>query len=247
MGRTSFRKSLIIGLILLLFNTANITKTDNSEAFAADLSNNSPKSDLVSGATYSPVADESARKIRLPAYVGVIRRNAAAYGLDWRLVLAVMKQESQFKVNAVSPRGALGLMQVMPSTGEEVAARLGYNNLLHPHRNIKGGTYYLANMLRLFEWAPETDRLKLAVASYNAGPSRIYDAQDIAAYLGENPNSWQSVEKALPLLSKRYYTLHRSVWEGGIPRSGYFGKSRQTILYVRKVVENYEEYKLLLN
>lgn len=247
MGRRSYRKTIVISLLLVFFNSANITKTDYSEAFAAGLSSNSPNSVTISTPFPSPGANEGGRKVRLPIFVGVIRRNAAAYGLDWRLVLAVMKQESQFDVNAISPRGARGLMQVMPSTGVEVASRLGYDNLLHPHRNIKGGTYYLANLLRLFESAPDGDKLKLAIASYNAGPSRIYDAQDIAAYLGENPNSWQSVEKALPLLSKRYYTLHRSVWDGGIPRSGYFGKSRQTILYVHKVVENYEEYKLLLN
>jgi membrane-bound lytic murein transglycosylase F len=183
----------------------------------------------------------------LPKYAHSVQRNAEIYGLDWRLVMAVMSQESKFNSKAVSRRGAYGLMQVMPATGSEVAEKLGYDNLHHPHRNIRGGTFYLASLYDLFEGAPEPDRLRLCLAAYNAGPGRIYDAQELAAYLGENPLSWLSIEKALPLLSKRYYTLHQSVWDGGKPRSGYFGKSRQTILYVRNVLDTYEQYKATLN
>jgi membrane-bound lytic murein transglycosylase F len=183
----------------------------------------------------------------LPRYFGTIQKHSAKYGLDWRLVLAVMKQESNFNRRAVSRRGAYGLMQVMPATGNEVATKLGFEDLQHPHRNIKGGVFYLSKLFGLFEGAKEGDRIRLAVASYNAGPSRIYDAQELAAYLGENPQSWPSVEKALPLLSKRYYTLHQSVWGGGKPRSGYFGKSRQTIHYVARVVENFEDYRTRFN
>jgi membrane-bound lytic murein transglycosylase F len=163
------------------------------------------------------------------------------------LVLAVMKQESNFNPFALSHRGAYGLMQVMPATGKEVANKLGFPNLRHPLRNITGGTFYLSKLYDLFKGASEIDRLKLSLAAYNAGPLRIYDAQELAAYLGDDPYSWHSVEKALPLLSKRYYTLHQSVWDGGKPRSGYFGKSRQTIVYVRNVLDTYEYYKEVLN
>jgi membrane-bound lytic murein transglycosylase F len=242
----SWRRIVAVSLAFVLTDSAQIAKLSldpHSEAFAADLktSKSSPHSNIP--------ATESApqRKIVLPSYTGAIMHNAGRFGIDWRLVLAVMKQESNFRPDAVSYRGAVGLMQMMPRTGEEVGLRLGFSDLFHPTSNIKGGTYYLARLFNLFESASFEDRMRLALASYNAGPARIYDAQDVAAYLGENPDSWKAVEKALPLLSKRYYTLHRSIWDGGIPRSGYFGKSRQTIAYVQKVVENYEEYKRLLN
>lgn len=185
-------------------------------------------------------------KITLPRYVTAIRQNANAFGLDWRLIMAVMKQESQFDENAVSSRGAYGLMQVMPATGLEVASRLGLKNLSHPHRNIRGGTFYLAKLYHLFEGAPDEDRLRLALAAYNAGAGRIHDAQDVASYLGENPFSWQVIEKVLPLLSKQHQALHSSIWDGGKPRNGYFGKWRQTISYVQRVLQNYERYKSML-
>lgn len=231
---------LILVLVLILVNPGQIRDLNINlpEAYAASL----PNSKEVSEKALGPPLENA-----LPKYAHTIRKNAEIYGLDWRLVLAVMKHESNFNTSAVSHRGAYGLMQVMPATGNEVAEKLGLENLRHPSRNIKGGMFYLARLHRLFEGAPELDRLMLSLAAYNAGPARIYDAQELAAYLGDDPHSWLSIEKALPLLSKRYYTLHQSVWDGGKPRSGYFGKSRQTILYVRNVLNTYEHYKNLLN
>ncbi len=162
-----------------------------------------------------------------------------AFGIDWRLIMAIINQESQFDENAVSYRGAQGLMQLMPVTQMEFDDTL--TNAFHPQTNIKMGINYFVKLYRLFELAPKEDRIKLTLAAYNAGPSRIYDAQDIAAYLGENPFSWRAIQNALPLLSKRYYTLHQSIWDGGKPRNGYFGSWRQTVLYVQSVIKNHEE------
>lgn len=230
----------ILVLLLILTNPGQITNFNKAtpEAHAANLR----ASNETSERHHDPLLETA-----LPKYAHAVQRNAEIYGLDWRLVMAVMKQESNFNSKAVSRRGAYGLMQVLPATGIEVAEKLGYDNLRHPHSNIRGGMFYLAKLYGLFEGAPEADRVRLSLAAYNAGPGRIYDAQELAAYLGDNPHSWLSIEKALPLLSKRYYTLHQSVWDGGKPRSGYFGKSRQTILYVRNVLNTYEQYKAALN
>lgn len=235
-------------LSLIFAQIANINSPAYSEAFAAALK--SEGSQKTGASDYTSQIQKTAAgnsQTVLPKYSETVRQHAEMYGIDWRLVLAIMKQESNFEKGAVSKRGAYGLMQVMPSTGKEIALRLGFDNLHHPHKNISGGTYYLAKLYDLFEEAPFEDRLRLTLASYNAGPGRIYDAQNVAAYLGENAHSWEAIQKALPLLSKRYYTLHRSVWDGGKPRSGYFGKSRQTILYVQNVLEDYKRYKSMLN
>ena len=231
--RIKLKRRFILSTVFIVLNSAQIAHPSldpPSEAFAANIK----------------PTDKFAR-ITLPRYTMAIRQNAAAYGLDWKLIMAIMKQESQFAENALSRRGARGLMQVMPETEVEVANHLGLKNLHHPYRNIRGGTFYFAKLYDLFDRAPDEDRLKLTIASYNAGPGRIYDAQELAAYLGENPFSWQVIEKVLPLLSRRYYTLHGSVWGGGKPRNGYFGKSRQTIVYVEGVLENYERYKSMLD
>jgi membrane-bound lytic murein transglycosylase F len=180
-------------------------------------------------------------------YGTTIKRYAQEYGFDWRLILAVMKQESRFEPEAESEKGASGLMQIMPVTGAEVARSLSLEDLSHPKANIRAGVYYLRKLYDLFDGSSDADRIKLTLASYNAGPGRVYDAQELASYLEDDPGRWQSVRDALPLLSKRYETLHRSVWPMQKPRNGWFGGSRQTIAYVDAVVDNYEAYREELN
>ncbi len=175
-------------------------------------------------------------------YKGIVVAKANEVGIDWRLILAIMKQESQFNNEAVSPRGAEGLMQIMPTTQVELMDKfdLGFQ----PDANIQMGITYFSWLYKIFEPAKtEIDRISLSLAAYNAGPNRIYDAQDIAAYLGENPYSWRVIQNALPLLSKRYYTLHKSIWGGGKPRNGYFGSWRQTVSYVDKVVDYHQKIR----
>lgn len=186
-------------------------------------------------------------KAILGSYGSTIRGVSNEYGLDWRLVLAVIKQESRFSIDAESHKGATGLMQMMPSTVEEVGQRLEIEDMAHPMNNIRGGIYYLKKLYDLFEGTEESDRIQLTLAAYNAGIGRIYDAQELAAYLKDNPAKWQSVRDALPLLSKRYYTLHKNIWSQEKPKAGWFGNSRQTVAYVDKVMEYYDEYRLALN
>lgn len=176
-----------------------------------------------------------------------IKRYAERYGFDWRFVLAVMKQESRFVHRAESRKGAFGLMQIMPVTGVEVARKLELRDLSHPENNIRGGIFYLRRLYDMFDGAGEADRLKLTLAAYNAGVSRVYDAQEVAAYFQEQPNEWVSVKDALPLLSKRYYTLHRNVWGQEKPRGGWFGNAKETLGYVDAVMDYYDEYRNVLN
>ena len=175
-------------------------------------------------------------------HLELVKRYSNLYDVDFRLVLAIIKQESRFNHELVSDRGAIGLMQLMPVTHMEVAEKLELEDLHLPEQNIRGGVYYFSELRSLFSCPDPTDEISLSLAAYNAGPGRIYDAQDLAAYMGEDPNSWPTIEKMLPLLSKRYYTLHRSVWEDGKPRSGYFGSWRQTVTYVESVMKVYGEY-----
>lgn len=93
----------------------------------------------------------------------VVRRKAAAYGLDHRLVQAVIQVESNYEPEAVSHKGAQGLMQIMPSTGAELGMR-------DPHDvedNIEAGVKYLRMQLDKFGDA------RLALAAYNAGPAQV--------------------------------------------------------------------------
>lgn len=185
-----------------------------------------------------------------PPFHQLIKDYARQYGVDYRLVYAMIKQESRFDTNAMSTQGAAGLMQVMPVSDLLDADQEDENtnddspiNLAVPEDNIKAGVSYFASMMKLFDGSPYDDRIALALAAYNAGPARIYDAQEVAAYMGDSPKNWQSIRNALPLLSMRYYSLHKLVWTEGRPRNGYFGESRQTIHYVDNVLKYYVNYR----
>ncbi len=197
----------------------------------------------------SPV-EESSTEVEidpgLKQYSSIVKKYSDRYHLDWPLVLAVMKQESQFDEDAVSRKGAYGLMQIMPLTQNELVGKLGVTDAEAPRNNIRAGIYHLRTLFRAFPKADKEDRIKLALAAYNAGLKRITAARDIAVYLGQDPNKWEAVKSALPLLSHSYYTLHQDVWHQGKPPCGYFTGWRQTVTYVENIVQYYDDYSLAL-
>lgn len=162
------------------------------------------------------------------------------YGIDWLLLSAIARAESEFRLDAVSKAGAIGLMQIMPSTAKsmgyereqlfdaEVSAEIAAMLL---HENNK--------MLRLPKSFDKAERLNFILACYNAGYSRIADARRLARHHSEDANQWSVVQKYLALLAEPQY------YEQDIVRSGEFGGSEETISYVGKVVRLYGLYKEL--
>ncbi|MFH0992235.1 MAG: transglycosylase SLT domain-containing protein [bacterium] len=223
------------------FEGCNFPATANS-ILSSGSSNSSPFQ-LCVAPTKSPSSRLTNGTI-LP-FTNLIRNVSDRYGMDWLLVMAMMKQESQFDSSAISEKGASGLMQIMPSTQAEIASQLGLDSLQGSNDNIKAGIFHLRTLLDAFPNADAENRVKLALASYNAGLNRILDAQALAEYLGQNPNDWMSVSAALQLLSKRYKSLHQRVWAEGRPNAGYFGDWRQPQEYVDKVFRNYENYQAM--
>jgi len=171
-----------------------------------------------------------------------VREYSGIYSVDYRLVLAIMKHESRFNRSARSPRGARGMLQIMPATGRELVSELNLSDITLPAQHLRAGIYYYSKMFNLFSSAEPADRLRLALGSYNAGPSRIYDAQELAAYLGENPDDWSALRHILPLLSRRYSTLHSLVWGEARPPHGYFSGWKETVRYVDRVMHSYQGY-----
>ncbi len=94
----------------------------------------------------------------------LIRSNGTRFGVDPYLVFLVIEQESHFRTRARSPKGAQGLMQLMPGT----ARRFGVRRPYEPAENIRGGPQYLKELLTMFK-----GRVDLALASYNAGEHRV--------------------------------------------------------------------------
>lgn len=97
-------------------------------------------------------------------YDAMIRRASDKYNVDYALIKAVIKAESNFNHRAVSPVGAQGLMQLMPQT----AASLNVEDSFHPENNIDGGVRYLRYLITLFN-----GNLSLALAAYNAGEGAV--------------------------------------------------------------------------
>jgi membrane-bound lytic murein transglycosylase F len=182
----------------------------------------------------------------LDKYLPLIKKFGQEYGVDWVLVLAVMKQESRFDHEAVSYRGAYGLMQIMPLTQIELAEKLGVEETTTPRNNIKAGIYHLKSLYSIFQHIPREDRICLTLAAYNAGIGRVLDAQKIAFYMGNDPHRWTSIREALPFLSRKNYTLHSRIWSDGCPPSGYFHSPRQTVEYVDNIIKCYDQYSLAL-
>lgn len=102
-----------------------------------------------------------------------IQDAAAQYGLDPDLVAAVVRTESGFRTRAVSPKGAMGLMQLMPST----ARLLGVEDAFDGRDNVFGGCKYLRSLIDQFN-----GDLKLALAAYNAGPEAVARHNGIPPY-----------------------------------------------------------------
>lgn len=99
-----------------------------------------------------------------PKIDALIRQNGAKYGVDPYLIFCVMEQESHFNARAESPKGARGLMQLMPGT----AARFGVRHSFDPAQNIAGGTRFLKQLMGKFN-----NRVDLVLASYNAGEGAV--------------------------------------------------------------------------
>jgi len=117
----------------------------------------------------------------------LINTSSKKYGVDPNLVTSIIKAESNFNPNAVSKKGASGLMQLMPQT----AKMLGVTNIFEPKENIEGGIRYFKSLLDEFN-----QNLPLALAAYNAGPDVVKKINDVPP-IDETKNY---VEKVL-----RYY------------------------------------------
>ena len=119
---------------------------------------------------------------------GLIRYYGKQYGVDPYLIYCTMSQESSFNTGATSPKGAMGLMQLMPGT----AARYGVTNPYDVAQSIMGGTRYLKDLLKMFN-----GRVDLALAGYNAGEGAVMK-------FGNSIPPYNETRNYVRLILKRY-------------------------------------------
>ncbi len=133
-------------------------------------------------------------------YDNIIQKEAMANGLRPELIKAVMKKESNFNPKC-ELGGAVGLMQITLSAAREVGYRGTKMALYAPAVNIKYGTKYLNEQIKIWVDAPTyDDRISMGVATYNLGQGNIRKASAIAIKKGLHPLEWKSISKVLPNL-----------------------------------------------
>jgi membrane-bound lytic murein transglycosylase MltF len=134
---------------------------------------------------------------RLDGLIATFQASAERYDLDWRRLAAQAYQESGFDQNLRSSRGAIGLMQLMPATARE----MGFDDVSTVESNIEAGAKYMRHVIDTYFSEVETNpgldpeaaheqAYALALASYNAGPTRISRIRGQAASRGLDPNIW---------------------------------------------------------
>jgi membrane-bound lytic murein transglycosylase F len=160
---------------------------------------------------------------RLPHLRPSFEAAARETGLSWKMLAALGYQESRWRPGAVSPRGAQGVMMLMPQT----ATKMGVKNVFSPDENILAGSRYLAYMKeRIPKRIRDPDRTLLAMAAYNIGIGHLEDARIITQMRKKNPDSWADVRANLPRLADPAW--HKRVKRG-------YANGRETAQFVERV------------
>jgi membrane-bound lytic murein transglycosylase F len=174
---------------------------------------------------------------RISEYDEVIRKHSQSLQWDWRLLAAMIYEESRFNPEARSWAGAFGLMQLMPATAE----RFGIDTTQTREANIKAGVAYLRYLDRY--WKKHIDdpeeRVNFILASYNVGPGHVQDARAIAIQTGKTPNLWHNnVADCLLLKSEPEYHHLEGVKHG-------YCRCVDPVNYVSDVQRKFAEYRAL--
>ena len=166
----------------------------------------------------------------------IIKKCSESIGWDWRLVAALIYQESRFNPSVISPRGAYGLMQVMPATGEHFGLDVTHS----VENNIRAGISYIRMLDDLFaNWVSDPDeRVKFILASYNAGHGHVIDAIKLAEKNGLDAGKWEdNVSLFLERKSDPVF------YDDPVVRNGRLKQGVQVNAYVADILKRYEHYR----
>lgn len=195
-----------------------------------------------SGFTYRQPR-RSARPEMLNASKGVIssydhlfKKYALRCGWDWKLLAAQAYTESGFDAYAVSWMGAMGLMQLMPSTARQYG--VSERDVFNPESNVNGAVKLISSLQKHYSVIANRDeRLNFVLAAYNAGPGHVDDARRLAVKYRKNPNVWRgNVDSLVLKMSQPEY------YNDSVVKYGYF-RGSETFNYVRSIRSRWERYR----
>lgn len=156
--------------------------------------------------------------LRISQYDDLIKVEAQKIGWDWRMLASIIYQESRFKPDLESSRGAYGLMQLMPTT----MRKLGIDRNATVEEQLEAGGKLLLFLDRKLSSTitDSNERMYFVLACYNAGMSKVMKYRELALQHGRNPNVWSgNVERYCP---------------------------KQTIAFVRDITNRYSYYKTII-
>ena len=220
---------------ILVFNAQGTDEIRQMDTWVGYIKSSNQFNDLKNRYTgnFNPQkrAQKGVRSRIISPYDDLFKKYAKQLGWDWRMIAAVVYQESKFSISSHSHRGAQGLMQVMPQTGNYY----GVNNLLDPEQNIIAGTNHLKRLQRIFSKYDLThdELIKFTLAAYNAGEGRIMDCRNFAYAKGYDNNNWDEIVKIIPLMRDDSILDEESVKLGKF--QGY-----ETIDYIESVLSHYQ-------
>ena len=164
----------------------------------------------------------------LSGFDGIIKKTAKNIGWDWRLLASLIYQESHFRLDLESEKGAFGLMQLMPVVMEKY--EIGYDAT--PEEQLEAGG-------KLIKYS--TERVKFVLAAYNAGLGHVYDAQRLAEKYGKYPDVWDNnVDYFILNKSKKQY------YNDTCCKAGYL-RGTETYRFVEEVLDRYYQYQATYN
>ena len=170
---------------------------------------------------------------RISEYDAMIQQMAEPLGLDWRMVAALIYQESRFYPNACSRAGAMGLMQVLPQFAGPQA-----DSLYTPDANLRAGLRLMEATYNSYAYLDSLDRWCFTLAEYHAGVGHVTDARRMAMDHGRDPNRWSgALADMLPRLSQRKYFQET--------RHGFYN-GNETVKYVKEILDRYRTYMRLV-
>ena len=181
---------------------------------------------LLSTTNPRKMAANGTKSNTISPYDDLIKKYAKELGWDWRMLAAVVYQESKFSISSQSHRGAKGLMQVMPSTGR----RYGIEDLTDPENNLIAGTAHLMKLQERYtgKGFSHEEVIKFTLAAYNAGAGRIMDCRNLAAAQGLDNRVWANIVKVIPMMREDSILAAEAV------KLGKF-QGHETIAYVENV------------
>ncbi|QWW70263.1 lytic transglycosylase F [Rhizobium sp. WYJ-E13] len=189
--------------------------------FGNILRNSYFKQDKIVKRAYSPSDVERFQKL-----VEIFRKYGGTYSFDYLMLMAQGYQESQLDQSRRSPRGAVGIMQMLPSTAKDKV--IGISGIdKDPDRNVEAGAKYLRHLIRTYiddETLTPKDRQLFAFAAYNAGPGNLRKFREKAKVMG----------------------LDANVWFGNVENGAAAIVGRETVQYVSNIYKYYVAYSLLV-